>query len=313
MAERSPGKAALVDERGSTSWADLDTRVNRLVHALRHLRLAPGDTVALMCANRREAFEITLAAMHTSLIVVPVNWHWVADELAYVLTDAGASVLFVDDLHLDVAQTAARDIDSCRHRVIIGDPGRACDDFTPYEDLVASGSPDEPDQQGSGGPMFYTSGTTGFPKGVRGTLTQYGLPPTIFQLISGSITGMLGIPDEGVTLLEGPMYHSAQWIFVDGAVGDGLHRGDASPLRSGRAARTDRPVRGHQPPPRTDPVHPTPEVARATPGRVRRIFARGRGPWCGPVSRRGEAPDARVVGTGHLGVLRRHRRRIPRR
>ena len=60
--------------------------------------------------------------------------------------------------------------------------------------------------------MFYTSGTTGFPKGVRGTLTQYGLPPAIFQLISGSITGMLGIPDGGVTLLEGPMYHSAQWI-----------------------------------------------------------------------------------------------------
>jgi long-chain acyl-CoA synthetase len=212
MAKHRPEKIALIDERGSTNWADLDTRVNRLVHALRDLGLGPGDTMALMGANRREAFEITLAAMHTSLIVVPVNWHWVADELAYVLSDAGASILFVDDLHLAVAEEATYDIDPCPHRVIIGDPGRPVDGFTRYEDLVASGSPHQPGEQGSGGPMFYTSGTTGFPKGVRGTLTRYGLPPTIFQLIAGSITGMLGIPEDGATLLVGPMYHSAQWI-----------------------------------------------------------------------------------------------------
>jgi long-chain acyl-CoA synthetase len=212
MAERRPALAALIDERGSTSWAELDARVNRLVHALRRLGTEPGDTVALMCANRREAFEVTLAAMHTSLVVVPVNWHWVADELAYVLTDARATVLFVDDLHLDVARVATRNVESCGHRVIIGDPGPSDEGFMAYEDLLASESAEEPGEQRSGGPMFYTSGTTGFPKGVRGTLTRYGLPPEIFQLISGSITGMLGIPDGGVTLLEGPMYHSAQWI-----------------------------------------------------------------------------------------------------
>jgi long-chain acyl-CoA synthetase len=212
MARRRPGDAALIDERGSTTWADLDVRVNRLVHALGQLGLEPGDTVALMCANRREAFEITLAAMHTSLIVVPVNWHWVADELAYVLADARASVLFVDDLHLEVAAAAARDIATCRHRVIVGGPGPSGAGFVAYEDLLASGSAEEPGEQGSGGPMFYTSGTTGFPKGVRGTLTQYGLPPTIFQLVSGAITDMLGVPAGGVTLLEGPMYHSAQWV-----------------------------------------------------------------------------------------------------
>jgi long-chain acyl-CoA synthetase len=211
-AEQDPTRPALVDERGSTPWADLDRRVNRLVHALRDLGTQPGDTVALMCANRREAFEITLAAMHMSLVVVPVNWHWVADELAYVLTDSRASVLFVDDLHLEVARAATRDLPTCRHRIVIGAAPEPTDGFTPYEQLVASGSPDEPEGQSSGGPMFYTSGTTGFPKGVRGTLTRYGLPPTIFQLIGGSITGMLGIPDAGVTLLTGPMYHSAQWI-----------------------------------------------------------------------------------------------------
>jgi long-chain acyl-CoA synthetase len=166
-----------------------------------------------MCGNRREAFEVTLAAMHTSLIVVPVNWHWVADELAYVVNDSGAKVLFVDALHLGVAVEAAKAFEGCPHRVVIGVDGSPPDGFVAYEELLASGSPEEPDGQGSGGPMFYTSGTTGFPKGVRGTLTQTGLPPEMFQLVAGVVNGTFGIPEDGVTLLEGPMYHSAQWIF----------------------------------------------------------------------------------------------------
>ena len=79
--------------------------------------------------------------------------------------------------------------------------------------VLASGSPEEPPDQGSGGPMFYTSGTTGFPKGVRGTLNHTGLPPSMLQLIAGAITGGFGVPEDGVTLLEGPLYHSAQWAF----------------------------------------------------------------------------------------------------
>ncbi len=213
FAEQRSDDPALIDEAGTSTWSELNARVNRLVHELRRLDLAPGDVVALMSGNRRAAFEVTLAAMHTSLIVVPVNWHWVADELAYVVNDSGAKALFVDALHLDVALAAQQAFDGCSHRVVIGLDGSAPEGFIGYEELVASGSADEPENQGSGGPMFYTSGTTGFPKGVRGTLTQYGLPPEMFQLVAGLVNGTFGIPPGGVTLLEGPMYHSAQWIF----------------------------------------------------------------------------------------------------
>jgi len=213
LALRDPQRVALVDERGVTTWGDLNARVNRLIHALGDLGLQAGDTIALLCANRSEAFEVTIAAMHASLVVVPVNWHWVADELAYVLADAGASALFVDDLHVEVAVAALGSSDACPHRVLIGHDDKDRAGFTPYEDQLTSGSEAEPDDQGSGGPMFYTSGTTGFPKGVRGALTHCGLPPTLFQLVSGAMCSMVGIPADGVTLLDGPMYHSAQWIF----------------------------------------------------------------------------------------------------
>ena len=74
--------------------------------------------------------------------------------------------------------------------------------------VLARADPGEPDGQVSGGPMFYTSGTTGFPKGVRSGLTATGHDLSLVDLIAQAAVGMLGIPGDGVTLLEGPAYHS---------------------------------------------------------------------------------------------------------
>ena len=96
IAERKGSEPAVIDEYGETTWAEFDLRVNRVIHGLRSAGVSPGDTVALMCGNRREFFEVTVAAMHSGLVVVPVNWHWVAAELAYVLADSDAAALIVE-------------------------------------------------------------------------------------------------------------------------------------------------------------------------------------------------------------------------
>ncbi|MEZ5142436.1 MAG: AMP-binding protein [Acidimicrobiales bacterium] len=221
IADRKPDTSALVDELGETTWADLDERVNRVINGLRAAGLTDGDTVALMSGNRREVFEVTGACTHAGWVVVPVNWHWTAEELAYVLQDSGAKALIADDRFLDVATVAAAEVD-CPVRVAMGDvAGRAAtgavvevpDGFVGYEALLAGADPAEPEHQVSGGPMFYTSGTTGFPKGVRSSLTQVGNDVALLELISASFVGLLQLPADGVTLLEGPAYHSAQWVF----------------------------------------------------------------------------------------------------
>ena len=101
VAASRPDAPALIDERGSTTWSSLNDRVNRLVHALRDLGVVPGTTIAAMAANTREYFELLTAAAHGGFAVVPVNWHWVADELAYVLEDAAARVFVVDARFVD--------------------------------------------------------------------------------------------------------------------------------------------------------------------------------------------------------------------
>ncbi len=208
--EAHPDAAALVDATGTTSWAALDTRVNRLIAALRSRGLRQGDTVVVMAGNQRETFEVTLAAMHAGWVVVPVNWHWVRDELAYVLEDAAASALVVGGDWAELGAAAAPA--AVRVRIAVTDappPG-----FESHEAVLEGASGDEPPGQVKGGPMFYTSGTTGFPKGVRGALAATGDPVEVWSLIAASLGQMMGVPPEGaVQLVCGPAYHSAQWIF----------------------------------------------------------------------------------------------------
>jgi long-chain acyl-CoA synthetase len=212
-ATRKPASPALVDEAGTTTWASLDERTNRLINALHAAGLRAGDTIALLSGNRREYFEVMAAGMHAGLFVVPVNWHWVARELAYVVDNSDADALIVDDRFLAVATEAVRTPEAgrCRLRVAMTDVPPP--EFDSYEALLASTASDEPADQQAGGPMFYTSGTTGFPKGVRTSLLPAGADPAVLQGLARMWLALVGLPADGVALLCGPAYHSAQWAF----------------------------------------------------------------------------------------------------
>jgi len=238
IVERKGDEPALVDERGTTTWRDLNDRANRLVHALRSAGLEVGDTVAVLCGNRRELFEILVADGHTGLVTVPLNWHWVAEEIAYVLDDADVKALFVDAAFLEVGAEAAAMAKVDALLVVIGAhdaaerptgfaggerPRRSSPEETPlaastngvdYEDFVAGQPADEPADQSLGGPMFYTSGTTGQPKGVRSSIAQAGGPLAFLEIGAQLFSDQIGTPRDGVTLLCGPAYHSAQWAWA---------------------------------------------------------------------------------------------------
>ena len=132
IAELKGDEPALIDERGSTSWSAFDQRANRLIHALRARGLNTGSTIALMSGNRREAFEVTVAAAHAGWVIVPVNWHWVEDELVYVVEDAAADALIVEDQFFEVGRAAADRLgDTCPVRIVFGDDPRP--DVAPFE------------------------------------------------------------------------------------------------------------------------------------------------------------------------------------
>jgi long-chain acyl-CoA synthetase len=197
---------AVADDHGAWSWAELAERVARLADVIRTAGLGPGDAFALMMGNRHEAFEAMWAAAHLGTTFVPVNWHWTADELAYVLEDADCRALIVDERFEDVARDAMADERAAGVTLLLV-TGEG------YEAALAAAGTDEPEEAVFGGPMFYTSGTTGRPKGVRGALSGGATTPSaIIQLVATAVADYVPVP--GRTLLVGPVYHSAQWAFT---------------------------------------------------------------------------------------------------
>lgn len=191
---------ALVDDDGETSWVEFDDRTNRLINHLRAAGIQPGERLALLAGNRREVFEVLMAAAHSGILIVPINWHFAPDEVAYVVENSDSKLLIVDPDY------AAATRDCSAPQLVFGD-GES------YETALAAASSDEPDDQSMGGMMFYTSGTTGRPKGVRSTTPHAAVPPEVYQLIAAGMVN-IGFPAKGRTLLCGPHYHSAQWAFT---------------------------------------------------------------------------------------------------
>jgi long-chain acyl-CoA synthetase len=211
-AARRGDAPALVDDYGATSWRDFDTRVDRLIHALRGAGLRSGDTFAVLSGNRRELYELMAAAAHASWRFVPVNWHWSAEEIAYVLSNSDSVALLADGRFADLAaaSTARDDGPPLRLRALIGAQREG---FADYEALLAAAPSGPADEVGLGGPMFYTSGTTGRPKGVKSSLFALGAPAGVLKLAGASLSNAMGLPQDGTALVVGPAYHSAQWAF----------------------------------------------------------------------------------------------------
>ncbi|MFT4798263.1 MAG: long-chain acyl-CoA synthetase [Candidatus Azotimanducaceae bacterium] len=216
-ATEKPDEIALADDFGETTWSEFNSRVNQLVHALRSKGLKTGDAFAVISGNRREYIEAFTAASHGGWLLVPINWHLVAAEVAYVLSDSGSKVLLVDSRFIELAEAtmllAERpNLDAV---VILGSDAFAdeTEQAIPYEEFLSAQSAAEPEDQLLGGPMFYTSGTTGNPKGVKSGLSQTGAPVEVLKMVGDGLSGMLQMTPGGRSLLVGPIYHSAQWAF----------------------------------------------------------------------------------------------------
>ena len=147
------------------SYQALAERVARLAGGIAcRLGLKPGDRVALTMKNCPQYLEILYACWHAGLVVVPVNAKLHPSEFAYILENAGARLCFAT---ADLADTAATLVGGALESVVAV-PGKE------YEKLMASEPSSlvarEPDDSAW---LFYTSGTTGKPKGA--TLTHRSL------------------------------------------------------------------------------------------------------------------------------------------
>ncbi|WP_240931029.1 acyl-CoA synthetase [Rhodococcus sp. B10] len=208
IAAEEPERIALVDPEGRPhTYGELVSDANRYGRGLQDMGLRPGDSVVMMLHNSADLVAFYFAAFQTGLYIVAVNWHLTGSEVAYILQDSDAKAFVASARFADAARRAA-DESGVPARFSVGD----IDGFMPLRDLGASDA--RPDIRTAGGPMLYTSGTTGKPKGVRRPLT--GADPDQVPLASSGFFAIFGIRpfDDHVHICGSPLYHTAVLNFV---------------------------------------------------------------------------------------------------
>ncbi|WP_218510810.1 long-chain fatty acid--CoA ligase [Variovorax sp. dw_308] len=187
------------------TYAQLGDRVARLAGALRKLGINDGDRVAMYSLNSLRYIEYDLAVPWAGGVLNPVNIRWSAAEILYSLDDSGTTVMIVDDAFKAAAAGMVSQAKTVRHLVYAGD-GETPEGMLNYEALIAESEPIE-DAWRHGGDLagiFYTGGTTGFPKGVMLSHDNLGVS-AVNALIIGSCI-------EKVRYLHAmPMFHLADF------------------------------------------------------------------------------------------------------
>ncbi len=202
-AHELPNKIATVCSGRQHSWSAFQQRVAKLAGAFQSLGLKPGDRVALLALNSDRYLETTFAAFWADAVIVPMNIRWSKQENLYSIDDSGPKVLLVDDLFLDQAHYLLKESSHVDMVIHMGE-SETPEGFLNYEQLLEKGPSVAMGQRGGGdlAGIFYTGGTTGYPKGVM--LSHANL------LHSGLyISSNVNYSSDEVYLHAAPMYHLA--------------------------------------------------------------------------------------------------------
>jgi acyl-CoA synthetase (AMP-forming)/AMP-acid ligase II len=197
---RFPHKPALIMGERSRTWRELDSRVDRLANALRAQGLKPGDFVAVLLTNAPEFVEIYFGLARAGLVAVPVNYRLTPGELAQILGHARPALFIVGAAFLDKANELETRLPGLR-RWVVGEgqlPGARS-----YEQLLQDSAADpvvSPAQASDTFAIFFTSGTTGLPKGAM--VSHRNLTANAFNqfVADGSLR-------DDVNLVSTPLYH----------------------------------------------------------------------------------------------------------
>ena len=265
FAQQAPEEIALVDSKGK-EWSrkDLLCLCNKIVHGLRSMGLEPGDSVAAMLPNCAEYIALHLAVTQAGFYLVPLNWHLAAPEVAYILKDSNARAFFCSESVSDTAIGAIESVKFSGHGVI------TLGNIKGYQTLATfiSGQSDAmPADRRAGMVMFYTSGTTGKPKGVRRAMMQ--IDPDSAATMMAMLLMLFGIQpqNDNVHFCGSPLYHTAVMNWSTNSLHYGhmvvLHdTWDAEKML--QAVERYRITTAHLVPTQMVRLHKLPETTRAT-------------------------------------------------
>ena len=169
--QQYPNETAVVCGDLRLTYAQFADRANRLAGAIRNARVAPGERVAFLSTNCHRLLEAYYGVVAAGTVLLPLNYRLSANELEYILKDSEASLLFLEQEFLPLVDSFRERVTSIRAFFLLdGQPNAGWLAPRNYDDTLLDATPYVPDIMGieedSLAELFYTSGTSAFPKGV---------------------------------------------------------------------------------------------------------------------------------------------------
>jgi acyl-CoA synthetase (AMP-forming)/AMP-acid ligase II len=204
---RYPDEAAIIDDLGTLTFAELHRRTNGLANAFSDAGIGEGDAVAIMCRNHRYFIEATVACSKLGANALYLNTAFAGPQITDVMNREKPIALVYDDEFAELVAEGGRR----RKRFIGWHDGDEKPADPMIEDLITDGDPSDvipPDEQGSA--VILTSGTTGTPKGASRSSPDSLAP-------AAALFSKIPLKAREHTMIAAPMFHS--WGFAHFTLG----------------------------------------------------------------------------------------------
>ena len=180
LAEDRPEATALLwsgqNTERTVKFGEMSVRSNQVAHALHALDIKPGERVLVILPTIVEWWESIVGLCKADIIAIPGTNLLTPHDITYRIKAAGITAVITDEIGADKLDSITEDIDDVKHKILVGSEPRP--GWDGYRELVDAASREpRPIQTESDGPslIYFTSGTTGFPKMVLHTHASYGL------------------------------------------------------------------------------------------------------------------------------------------
>ncbi|MCG6908203.1 MAG: fatty acid--CoA ligase [Desulfobacteraceae bacterium] len=214
----APDQEIVYRDKLRYTYRDLNQRIHRLANGLTQHGIGAGDTVAVFDYDSNRFLEAFFAVPMMGAVLQMVNWRLSAGQIQYTLNHAEAKIILINADFLPILESIREKLETVQKIVVItetgGVPQTALTIDGAYEEMISGAAPtyDFPDlDENTKATTFYTTGTTGDPKGVHFTHRQLVLHTFAVALALGAYDFIGRFRSDDVYMPITPMFHVHAW------------------------------------------------------------------------------------------------------